>query len=63
MSLHVILWANTLYHRNCPGRYLASATIWLIITSVLSLFDIGPKMDEDGNEIPVEADFTDGVVA
>ena len=35
--------------RICPGRYLALRTVYLVIACVLSVFDIGPVLDEDGN--------------
>ena len=39
--------------RICPGRYLALRTVYLVIACVLSVFDIGPVLDEDGNpQIP-----------
>jgi len=39
--------------RICPGRYLALRTVYLVVACVLSVFDIGPVLDEDGNpQIP-----------
>jgi len=32
-----------------PGRYLALRTVYLVVACVLSVFDIGPVLDEDGN--------------
>ena len=48
--------------RICPGRYFADASLWLTMSNILAMFDIGPPLDEYGNpqEIgPVQ--FTDGI--
>ena len=52
----------TLIHRICPGRHMASATLWLAMTSVLSSFDIGEGKDLSGNEIDLDAAFSDGII-
>ncbi|KDR82572.1 hypothetical protein GALMADRAFT_237960 [Galerina marginata CBS 339.88] len=49
--------------RICPGRHLASATIWLTIVSVLATFDIRKKKDINGREIPIEGKYTDELVS
>ena len=35
--------------RICPGRYFALRTVYLAVACVLSVFDIGPVLDEGGN--------------
>ena len=35
--------------RICPGKHLALRTVYLVVACVLSVFDIGPALDEDGN--------------
>ena len=37
--------------RLCPGRSMAMSTVWLVIASVLSSFDICKERDEDGAEV------------
>lgn len=37
--------ANTLNQRICPGRYLADASLWLMMANVLALFHVGPPLD------------------
>ena len=49
-------------YRICPGRHLASATVWLTIATVLALFDIRRKKDASGRDTPIESDFTSGTV-
>lgn len=46
--------------RICPGKYLALRTVYLVVTCILFVFDIGPVLDEDGNpQIPkIELDNT-----
>jgi cytochrome P450 len=40
--------------RICPGRHLVDATIFIITSSILSVFNIAKAKDENGHEIPVE---------
>ncbi|KIJ28556.1 hypothetical protein M422DRAFT_37307 [Sphaerobolus stellatus SS14] len=39
--------------RICPGRHLADASIFLMVASVLALFNITPRQDEKGDETDV----------
>ena len=34
--------------RICPGKYFALRTVYMVVACVLSVFDIGPVLDEDG---------------
>ncbi|KIL63063.1 hypothetical protein M378DRAFT_164944 [Amanita muscaria Koide BX008] len=48
--------------RICPGQHMADLVVWLMITSVLAMFNISKDKDEDGNVIEVDASidsFTD----
>ncbi|KAG5722533.1 O-methylsterigmatocystin oxidoreductase [Termitomyces sp. T112] len=49
--------------RICPGRHMASSTVWLVIAATLATFDIRKAKDERGNEIPVDGDYSDGLVS
>ncbi|KAF9473301.1 cytochrome P450 [Pholiota conissans] len=44
--------------RFCPGRHMAEAHIWISIASILSVFDIRPALDADGQPIKVEPAFS-----
>jgi cytochrome P450 len=44
--------------RICPGRHFVDATIFILTSSVLSVFNVTKAKDEDGNEIPVKAAVT-----
>jgi hypothetical protein len=44
----------------CPGRHIALGTIWGAIAAVLSLYDIGPSLDEDGTLHVPSGEFTTG---
>ena len=47
--------------RVCPGRYFADASLWLIMSNILAVFDIGPPLDASGNpEVIGKLEFTDG---
>ncbi|KAI8969795.1 cytochrome P450 [Trametes punicea] len=41
--------------RICPGRHLADASMFIIVSSVLHAFDIAPPLDERGEPIKLEA--------
>jgi len=45
------------YLRTCPGQHLASSSIFIMIASVLSVFNISKQRDELGKEIPVDPSF------
>ncbi|KAF8903096.1 cytochrome P450 [Gymnopilus junonius] len=47
--------------RICPGRHMATATLWLAMVSVLATFDIRKKTDENGKEIPIDRDYADAL--
>ncbi|KAF8625969.1 hypothetical protein AX17_006694 [Amanita inopinata Kibby_2008] len=50
--------------RICPGRHIATSTLWIMIASVLSTFTISKDKDEDGNEIDIDSGaFSDAVVS
>jgi cytochrome P450 len=44
--------------RICPGRHFVDATIFIVISSVLSVFNVAKAKDENGDEIPVKAAVT-----
>ncbi|KAM6489945.1 Cytochrome P450 [Amanita muscaria] len=50
--------------RVCPGRHMADAMIWLMIATVLSVFNISKAKDENGNEIDIDVGaFTDAFIS
>jgi len=48
--------------RLCPGRYMADATVWASIVSLLSVFDFKKGRDAEGKEIDITPMFSDGGV-
>jgi cytochrome P450 len=40
--------------RICPGRHFVDATIFLLTTSILSVFNVTKAKDENGHDIPVK---------
>ena len=44
--------------RICPGRHFADATIFIVTSSVLSVFNVTKAKDENSDEIPVKAAVT-----
>ncbi|KAJ7366935.1 cytochrome P450 [Mycena albidolilacea] len=49
--------------RICVGRHNADAIVWAAIVSVLSTFNIAPAKDANGNEIEIDANYSDGLVS
>ena len=48
--------------RVCAGRYMADATVWASIASLLSVFDFKKARDAEGKEINITPMFSDGGV-
>lgn len=49
--------------RICVGRYIADASVWSAMVSLLAIFTIMPCKDEQGNDIPVNPQWTAGVTS
>ncbi|KAF7346306.1 O-methylsterigmatocystin oxidoreductase [Mycena sanguinolenta] len=49
--------------RICAGRYIADATIWATIVSVLSTFNITKAKDATGQEIDIDPEYSDGMTS
>jgi cytochrome P450 len=44
--------------RICPGRHFVDATLFIVTSSVISIFNVTKAKDENGHEIPVKAAVT-----
>jgi hypothetical protein len=49
--------------RMCPGRHMARASLWLSMATTLWAFNIAKAKDASGKEIPVNVEYTDGLVS
>ncbi|KDQ28281.1 hypothetical protein PLEOSDRAFT_157857 [Pleurotus ostreatus PC15] len=57
---------NTVFgfgRRMCPGKYLAPASLWIAVATMLSTLHITKAKDEQGNEIVPLMEFDRGVVS
>ena len=52
----------TSFYRICPGRHMAMDTILIFIASILSVFDIRPYEDENGEPVVRELQMTSGLM-
>ncbi|KAJ3473489.1 hypothetical protein NLI96_g12978 [Meripilus lineatus] len=43
--------------RACPGQHLAEASIWIVLATLLAVFDIRPIQDEYGNDVIPPEEF------
>jgi hypothetical protein len=50
--------AHTRNGRLCPGRHLAEASLWLVVSSLLTVFDIEAAKDEKGQDIIPDEVYT-----
>ncbi|PPQ99410.1 hypothetical protein CVT24_005397 [Panaeolus cyanescens] len=49
--------------RICPGRFFSDHNLFAITSSVLSVFDILPAIDDKGNTIPLKYEPTSGFIS
>lgn len=49
--------------RICPGRFFANNSLFSIIAHVLSVYDIRPALDENGNEVTITPDMSTGLLS
>ena len=56
------LEANAFTHRECVGMHFARATLWVVVATMLSVFDFSKAKDEHGNEIEISDEVTSGLV-
>lgn len=49
--------------RECPGRFIADNSMWLMIASILATFDISKAKDRDGREIVPEVEYVAGIIS
>ena len=40
--------------RICPGRHLVESTLFIVASSILSVFNVTKAKDENGNEVSVK---------
>ncbi|KAJ7453443.1 cytochrome P450 [Mycena latifolia] len=49
--------------RICPGRHLATSSVWITIVSILATFDIQKAVDDMGNVIEPTGEYTSAAVS
>ena len=54
--IHLIIYLFS--SRICPGRHLADNSLYSIVSCLLAVYDIKPPVDDQGNIIKLEAEFT-----
>ncbi|KAG6842959.1 hypothetical protein H0H93_002717, partial [Arthromyces matolae] len=47
--------------RLCPGKALAETVMFLMTAHILMAFDISREVDEKGEEIPIDVEYSSGV--
>ncbi|KAH0581542.1 O-methylsterigmatocystin oxidoreductase [Termitomyces sp. J132] len=49
--------------RMCPGKLLAEDAIFLLAATLLMRFTITPKLDDNGKEIPIDVEYSSGLLS
>lgn len=49
--------------RICPGRHFSDNSLFIVIALVLSVFNIEPPVDEQGNVIKLTPEVTSGMLS
>jgi len=48
--------------RDCPGIHLVDNLLWMVIASTLSVYDILPELDKDGEPVLPSTEYSTGLV-
>lgn len=48
--------------RICPGRFLSDRMMFSLVTSVLSVFDIAPPLDQEDNPVSLKPALSPGII-
>jgi len=49
--------------RICPGRFLAENTLFIFICHIMTVYDIRPGLGDDGKELEIKPEMTDGLLS
>ncbi|KAJ7036666.1 cytochrome P450, partial [Mycena alexandri] len=49
--------------RICPGRNMATSSLWITIASILSTFNISKATDDNGNVVELSHEYNPGLIA
>ncbi|KAJ7454160.1 cytochrome P450, partial [Mycena latifolia] len=49
--------------RVCPGRYLATSSVWITVVSMLAAFDINKAVDDMGNAIEPTGEYISALIS
>lgn len=49
--------------RICPGRFMAYESVWIVVATVVSVFDIEKVKDASGRPMELTAEYTEGFLA
>ena len=52
-----------IFLRVCPGRHLSDNTLYSTVSCLLAVYDIKPPVDDQGNIIKLNPDFTNGFLS
>ena len=49
--------------RICPGRFLAENSLFILICHILTVYNIQPGLGDDGSELEIKAEMTNGMLS
>lgn len=47
----------------CPGRFMAYESVWIVVATVVSVFDIEKVKDASGQPMELATEYTEGFLA
>ena len=63
VTLFKLFHANTSdFCRICPGKHIATSTLWITVASILTTFRISKAIDADGKVIEPSQEYTSSMI-
>jgi hypothetical protein len=62
LSNYLTIFSLTPVSRICPGRHVATSSIWITIVSVLAMFDITEEVGEDVHTVELSYEYEGGII-
>jgi cytochrome P450 len=63
VAKYIIMSTETNINRICPGQFMATRSLFAIVSSVLSAFDISPPLDASGNPVKLRPEMSPGIIS
>ena len=51
-----------IFYRVCPGKHIATSTLWITVASILTTFKISKIIDADGKAIEPSQEYISSMI-